>query len=384
MDLKRSLALSLTATSSRSGNMKLRYRVIRRIDELCTLAEQWDALLQKSEADSIFMTYDWINTWISVSGPSLSIYTIVVYNEEELVGIAPFYQDTLALFGLLSFNCLRIQGDKNSSSEYQDLILHPACPSAIIEKIAEAISQITEDTSFFWVPYTSTKSGASGRFQELFERLNIETQQREFEYFKISLPASKTEFDAKLTSKQRNNIRRYKKILAKKDRIRAIDLIDRGSADDAVETLRILHNMNWHSRGKQGVFERKPVFHDFIAAYSTLAREKHQLMAICLLLNERPIAIRFGYLYNNVFFEMQAGYDPEHNGSGICAIDFAIKFSINRQINTYDFLAYAGEYKRRFNAQAQPGRSFFASSRRLLPRLINLLGIWPTGKYISI
>jgi len=364
--------------------MELKYRVISEIDDFCSIAEQWDCLLEVSDANSIFLTYDWISTWVSISDIDLSICTITIYDNEKLVGIAPFYKSSLRLCGVIKFNCLRIMGDNNSSAEYQDLIIHPGYESAVIGKIAEAIRELPDKNSFFWVPYSSEQSGASDRFQKLFKLMSCITRDRGFEYYKITLPKTKTDFDRALTSKQRNNIRRYKKKLTQNARIEAVNLADHESANVAVAILKKLHNLNWNARGQEGVFDRKPQFKSFITAYSKIAKEKHQLMAICLIRENEPIAIRFGYHYNSVFYELQAGYNPDYNGSGICAIDFAIEFAIKNEIGTYDFLAFAGDYKQRFNAQPQPGRSYFASCGSLFPRLVNYLGFWPTGKYISV
>lgn len=364
--------------------MELNCKLLTTASELNLLTESWNDLLRTSDANSIFLTSEWIQTWLAVSDPEVNIFTILVYHDEKLVGIAPFYLAKIKFLGFIVSTCLRVMGDENSSAEYQDIVVHPEYSDVAIRKIADLLKKPDSPFNFVWIPYCSVSTGASDRFSQLIEDMGYEPKARGFNYYRLRLPQSKDTYSRGLTSKQRNNIRRYNKKLSNISNITFVDLADSVSSDSSVRILTDLHNLHWNSVGVQGVFDRKPIFSNFILEYSKQALQKNQLRALCLCLNKQPIAIRFGYYYNNTFYEIQAGYNPSYNGSGICAIDRAICFMIDQQASTYDFLAFEGGYKSRFNATPEKGESIFATRKAIFPRLVHSINLWPKGKYVSV
>ena len=363
--------------------MSISASIISSVDELDSVAEQWRELLGNSDSDTLFLTPEWISTWLETCGTDASLFVIAVYRNDLLIGIAPFYIAKLRFFRLISLDCLRILADQNSSAEYQDLVVHRNFAAEALEQFAEVLADNAHRFMFVWIPYSDVERGASSRFEDVFSRLGLLVRARAFEYYVVSLPREKSAFDALLSSKQRNNIRRYKKRLEQRGRLGVADLAHSTTADEVFDILASLHARRWQAQGESGAFERKPLFADFTRSFARTARQHGWLAAFCLSCDNEPIAMRFGYVYKGIFYEIQAGFAPELGGSGIVVIDGAIEMAIALGIEEYDFLGYGGEYKSRFNARAKPGKGLFAARRNPFTRLLFRLNIWPTGRHIQ-
>ncbi len=361
--------------------MEFRTRIIKTREELLAITTEWESLLKNVECDTIFLTPEWINTWASVTSPK-NLFFILVYKDEELVGIAPFYFARLKLFKLLNFTCLRIAADRNTTAEYQDLIIHKEYNPEVIHEFARVLKKHAGKFSMFWIPYTAERSGATGRFTRLFAELGYLVRARPMFYYTTELPPTAAEFELSLHTKQRNNIRRYKKKLSSAGDLVVKDIANDNQPLEAFNVLHELHNKRWQLKGLSGAFINQPELGKFFRSFSHIATKNKWLIALCLYSGDKAIAIRYGYLYKDRLYETQAGFEPDLNGAGIVNIDLAIKYSIKTKIATYDFLANDRGYKKRFGASPHPGSRLYATSNNLINRLILAMGIWPTGRFM--
>ena len=55
------------------------------------LAREWNSLLESSSADSIFLTWEWISSWLDTVHPAADLFVIAIRDGQgSLVGFAPF------------------------------------------------------------------------------------------------------------------------------------------------------------------------------------------------------------------------------------------------------------------------------------------------------
>ncbi len=360
-------------------------RIISDKNEFSSLSDEWNSLLSSSSgADSLFLTHEWISTWLNEVNLDAELFVIAVENGDELVGLAPFYLSRLKFFRLLNRPCLKVLGDLYAGSEYLDLILLPEYESAAIEAITAELNNHRSRWDSIWLPYVATWTGASDRFHKLIDGLNVLTQERSFEFYCIKMPASDDEYWASLTTKLRNNIRRYtKKIEHEAAPIEMRDLVMTLGLDEAMKTILGLHEARWNSVGEEGAFNRRPAFSRFTHAFSKLAAEKGQLAIFGLCQGDEPIGVRFGYIYDKRIFEIQSGYQPHINGCGMVSVDRSIKLAIGLGIKEYDFPAGSSDYKMKFKAMPREGLKIFAGRKTLLNLLIFSKKIWPKGRFID-
>ncbi|MCB1691870.1 MAG: GNAT family N-acetyltransferase [Pseudomonadales bacterium] len=361
--------------------MGLATTILRSSDELAAIEPAWQQLLASTGKTNLFLTPLWVRTWIETRISNDPLLFIAVWDGEHLVALAPFYIARLRLLGLWTVRCLRIAADRDTSAEYQDILVDPDYERPAIAAIAGAAAEQSEAFHYLFVPYTDEESRASQRLCDLCDELGLVSGTREFEYYAVTLPGSHDEFMSSLGTRQRNNLKRYRKKLGENGTLTLSNLS--GDPGHAFDVLRDLHRRRWQAAGEPGSFDRKPHFAKFIEAVSRQIEGIGWLAALCLELDGNPVAIRYGFVYGDRLYEIQAGFDPAQNGAGIVAIDSAIGYAIDRQVRVYDFLAYAGDYKTRFKARARTGKSVFAARKTLVNKLLFWLNVWPTGRYIK-
>jgi CelD/BcsL family acetyltransferase involved in cellulose biosynthesis len=85
-----------TASSSPPLNAALRLEAFTSFDDARAIALQWDALITQVDG-SLYMTFSWCEVWWRHYGAGRELRLITVRAGEELVGVFPFFIDSLRL-----------------------------------------------------------------------------------------------------------------------------------------------------------------------------------------------------------------------------------------------------------------------------------------------
>lgn len=93
------------------------YKIITDFQSLINYKESWDLLLENSNADKLFMSFDWVYEWLSSFGNDKKLNVYFIYNENVLIGILP-----LIIRRKEGFNHLNLLG--NGKSDFLDFIFH--------------------------------------------------------------------------------------------------------------------------------------------------------------------------------------------------------------------------------------------------------------------
>ncbi len=64
--------------------------VINSLDQWNETRAAWNGLLSQSDADTVFLTWEWLYSWgENYLHAGRSLFIVMVYKDDELVGIAP-------------------------------------------------------------------------------------------------------------------------------------------------------------------------------------------------------------------------------------------------------------------------------------------------------
>lgn len=85
--------------------------------EFFELEEAWNRLLLKSRANNIFLTHEWVRNWWRVYGKGKKLCVLIAEDGQEIIGIAPLYEERVRFFGLLRIKKIRFLGDCYVGSE---------------------------------------------------------------------------------------------------------------------------------------------------------------------------------------------------------------------------------------------------------------------------
>jgi hypothetical protein len=126
------------------------------------LAPEWNALLERSRANTIFLTWEWIAAWRETAGRDAQPFVVALRDDEgALVGIAPFYRTTLSLMGVMPFSALRILGDYPTGAEYGDWIVRTDREAEATAALSQALAGAGRAWDCIWMPKVSGWTGAS-------------------------------------------------------------------------------------------------------------------------------------------------------------------------------------------------------------------------------
>lgn len=335
----------------------MRVELFRTWDELQKLAPCWNALLQNSAADTIFLTWEWCEAWWKNYGAGRELCTLAVWDGDQLVAVAPLYRDTTRIYGVNRVT-LRFIGDGSHDSDYLDCF-------AIRGREAEAVTAFLE----------FLQSGECGHwdeldlhgpvegspfltaFGELAKARSWKSSLQPIACATLRFPATWQEYLQSLKPRFRSKVRSAISFFEKDIQEVPQGLSDVTYLEEWLEPLFRLHTRRWQSVGQSGVFQNKAkrAFYNDISRSSS---QKGWLAFHRLDWGERPMALQYGFIYNQHFHLLQEGYDPDFETlrPGTALRGFLMKSWLEAGLKEYDFLAGTASYK--FDWGGQPKNSY--------------------------
>ena len=354
--------------------------------EFLSLREQWNLLLRESDHDSIFLSWEWIWNWSQIRLEAIEPYVLTIYEDELLVGIAPFYTCDMTAFGTVKLKTLRVLGDYGSAAEYPNFISKASNSRAIKTELVNELLSTNVPWDCIWL---NLMAGWTTAYDELISvlmskpQLFIATRQTDFSYIDIS---QREVIEAKLNSGNLgSNLRRFENGIKKLGVVDVQYCEDLEEADYFFNTLTELHKSRWAKKSIVGTFERNPQLAEF---YRLIIRDALQLNILrfaILTCDGVPRAAQIGYAYEGVFHVIQEGFDPEfHPGVGNLLRKYVLESCLKEGLKEYDFLQGASEHKRRWGAVHRQGYDVIVWRSSLKTLLLKRLGLWPTGRYLNM
>lgn len=358
-------------------------KVIASREELESLRSEWNELLANSAADCIFLTFEWLTTWIDAVYPRAHLVVPIARDESgRLIGAAPFYQARMKVLGLIPLNVLRPMGDQFSGAEYPDFIVRKGCENETLPAMLSAMRQANTRWDLIWIPNVSGWSGAAERMSTALPESGLWHRQRTRVFAAAELPKSHDEFMSLFSSKARGNLKRDVRRLLDLDGAK-VEIAEVATMDTRLDELFELHRRRWESVGQAGSFGRKPALTRFYRAFAPIAHERGWLRFWTLRTASGAIASQYGYVYNGVYSQLQEGYEPSIESAGSALRYLAIQSLIEEGCRVYDFLGGFTEHKRRWRAVQRDGWDFLIGRCTTKLAVLRYKQIWPTGRYLK-
>lgn len=352
--------------------------------ESASFTADWNSLLERSAANSIFLTTEWIATWLEVVAPDAPIFLAWARDDAgRLVGLVPFFRRRMNLAGFVPFETLQIAGGIDSGGEYPDLIVDRDCDDAAIAALAKAIAA-DRDWDCIWCPYVAGWNGARDRWSSFFRQIEMLTHEREAEFACVQLPDSHDALRQSLPEKMRKHLKQYVRRLSDDGPWRFVDFVAEGQIDEGFDALVALHSQRWAERDEAGAFTDERRMADFCRVFAKVAAERGWLRLIGMRDGARIGAVQLGYVYNAEFLAIQEGFDPTIQPPAIGHVlrDVSMQRCIAEGLKSYDFLGEYSDHKRRWNAERRTGFDLFAGRRTLKNKLLFTRPVWPTGRFL--
>ena len=125
-------------------NQTLNIQVVKSANTFKALKVDWDSLYENAHEMTIFSSWEWMFTWWEVFADQFQreLHILCLYQNNELVGIAPFQIDLVYPKSLIQGKTLRFIGsgeayEDSITSESQDFIVKQGFETTVINCISE-------------------------------------------------------------------------------------------------------------------------------------------------------------------------------------------------------------------------------------------------------
>jgi CelD/BcsL family acetyltransferase involved in cellulose biosynthesis len=309
------------------------------------LRTEWDGLLADSDADCVFLTWEWLAAWWRHLAPGRWLHVLAVRRGRDLLAIAPLVLRRRGLARLLTLPSLEFLGAGSVGSDYLDVILRRGHEETALAALAGTLEQGDCVLDLGWCHRKASAVRAlAGHLSERgWEPIEARTEICPF--IRLARKTWETYLES-LGTRHRYNYRRRLRHLETRFDVR----FERAGTEEerrmAFGTLLDLHERRWSARGGSTAFDRQGLvaFHE---DFTRQALERGWLRLFVLRLDGRPAAALYGLRYKRVFYFYQSGFDPglDRESVGMVTMGLAIRSALEEGAAEYDMLHGAERYK---------------------------------------
>lgn len=314
-------------------------------EEFHRLGPVWNSSLERSAANTLTLTWEWLSTWWDVFGEGRELYTLVVRDSEEIIAIAPLLRRTVQHYGLIPFRRLEFlaSGEDEADeicSEYLDFILLRGREEQALETIFAYLQEREEDWDEILLTDIAGESKSLPVLKRLCEWKGFKLEElRNETCIYVNLPSQWQTLIESVSPTFRQRIKKDRRLISNINaNLRIIDGAE--GFEESFRALVRLHQLRWISRGEPGVFSSSKFsrFHEMLAPR---ALSKGWIRLFVLSVDEKPMAALYDFVYGNKMYYYQSGFDIEDSpirSPGLLIRSYAIENAIESGLYECDFL----------------------------------------------
>ncbi|HZW88182.1 MAG TPA: GNAT family N-acetyltransferase [Myxococcaceae bacterium] len=328
---------------------------VERIDagRFASMGEEWNALLADSDADSVFLTWEWLHTWWRHLGGRHRLRILAVRDGGELVAVAPLARAPLQLDRFLPFPSLRWLGTGAVGSDYLDLVIRRGWEDAAVAVLADHVRaegamlelrQLGSGAQAWRLAERLAPAGWTARPAATEVCPFIRLEGRTWEAYLASLGSA-----------HRANVQRRLRSLGREFGVELVRVRTEEERAAALDRLIALHQARWRGRGRSEAFASRGL----VAFHHELTRRALAagwLRLLELRLDGVAAAALYGFRYKKAFSFYQSGLDPRfaRQSVGLVTMGLAIRSAIEEGAHEYDLLHGAEGYKFLWARETRP------------------------------
>lgn len=328
------------------------YKVLTSVDEISSFVSSNEKTLSFLKNSSVFLTYDFILTWLKhYSSCVYSIEFIVFYEEDRVVGVAPLYIKQAQNFEL-RFICTGENEEDEVFSERLDFIVADEFEDSVVSIFMKYL----DDRDKIWSKiiinnYMEDSFINKYLFPVLLRfKYSVYSHREGFRYT-LDLPESSDEFFKVKKGSFYNGLKRKSRQLKKLDGFSCYVVSDQSELEKNMDDIKILHNNRWNRSEIRGAFE-SDVYFEFHKELAGRLLKNDQLFLLVVKINDSVISVVYGFIFNEVLSFYQSGYTvTQYSKLSIGSVShlLAIDIAINKKLKTYDFMFGSDDsYKNKF------------------------------------
>lgn len=311
------------------------------------LRAEWNDLVGRSQANTLFMTWEWQTTWWR-HWRTDELYLLAWRDETngQLVGLVP-------LFGEMTpdgnHRLLLVGGTE--VSDYLDLVIAPGYEEqvfqALITWLASAAAPAWDRVELVNVP---DGSSTLTRFAELLGQQWSTTTTIEDVCPVVTLPGDWETYLSTLEKHQRHEVRRKLRKIVQESGVRWWLSTTNAEVAQDVESFIDLHQLSSADKDDFMTEAMKAYFRDL----ASVLHSNGWLALAMLSVDGNPASAVFSMLWQERWLLYNSGYDPinyRELSTGIVLLAYCVQEAIRRGVQVFDFLQGDEIYKYRLGGQ---------------------------------
>jgi len=325
----------------------LNARIISDTDEFLRLEGVWNELLSRSEGDTVFLTWEWISTWLSCfkDDCSLRFVTARTSNERTLLGIAPFAIYVHRPGRFLKLKALSFAG-RELASDHMDFFIRTGHEKQVAAAFLDWILGSRENWDFLLLDGLSASSPLAQLIGSDPGRRWHHTHETPCPF--LSLPGEFSAWMSGLSKKRRYKIRNSRRQLesAYPEQVCIRRVNTNAGLAPAFTTLVKLHQSVRDTHHTGNAFRSGKLI-NFHRRLCSSFLDKGWLRLYLLSVEETDIAAVYCFHYRGIVSFYSTGYHGDFSrfSPGMLLLVHAIRESIEAGAATFDFLRGDEPYK---------------------------------------
>ena len=307
----------------------------------------WDRLLTRSNADALFLSWQWLTHWWKYYGEALGLAPEILafYRSGNLVGLAPLYRRDLTRAGVVRTYSVQVMGVAWRDpfpliSEYQDVIAQSEDLQAVRE---ECVRILLAQPA--WTEFVIGCTAAGAEWRDAFSHLAPADSHYARKLDRsMSYQADLAQgFDAYLRTlgqSTRRSLWSLRRRLAEEHGEVRCEFLASEQIDDGFSDLNRLHELRWNKPAFGG--ERLEYHKRFAAGLAA----RGELAITRLRVAGNVVSVLYDIRKGTRQYNLKLGFDPAFAtrlSLGLIHFGYAMEAAAERGVTLYDFLAGPGQ-----------------------------------------
>jgi len=282
------------------------------VEVFSSLKERWDALLEESSDNNIFLTWEWLFIWWRHYGKGKQLRILLIKEQDKIIGILPLMQWQ---YKKGPFHVNVLENICAEECDYSGVILTERIDESIAV-LLDYLSKITSDGKTFvriWhVPIASSFLTVLQKSYPLYAK-SLALDERLSSYcIYITLPATWEGYFQNLGRKTRRNIRRLSNLLERDHKVEFKKYSGDDEIQNKLEILFHLHQQRWQGKDNGSKFLETRAREFYIDA-SEAFQEKGWLDLSFLDIGGKIVSIEWGFNYDESYWSMTSSFDCDYS-----------------------------------------------------------------------
>ncbi len=348
----------------------LRIRVVTNDDEFYNLQNEWDELIQHSNA-KIYQTFEWLSMWWKYYKDEKldRLLCLLFYHNDKLVGIAPLYIRHKYFLGYQFYKRIYFLGGDSSvgvsfglffdegPSDYLDIISLPEYEHHVAEAFLLYIKKNQGLYDQIVLCNLNVCSNIYRNFLPLLQNSSFQWKISEADECPfIRTPNSLEDFFKSRSSSVRRRLQQSWKEVEEKSLFTLDEVKNRTDLKKAFNEIKRLHQNRWNRLGYPGFFGDSR-YENFFENVMQLFYTRGWLWCKTTMTGDRCLAGRLAFKYKGEYYDYLSGIDdqaPEmKRRPGLVLLLAMIQDAIAEKALGVDLLRGEEPYKKDFTLDAK-------------------------------